>query len=182
MLKCDVCVCVLCDVDVVLLVDVLSLGCACCRSCIVLCCVCARFVQNNAMCTFKTLSCVPSKRTCHIRHERFDGTHGSVSRVHTGGRLGQTVALSVSLSSHTSLSLALLVTLCSSLFLSLSARLSFFLFSVSCRLSLFLFLSSMTMTTDGTRLWLALRARVHAPWPTPCWAHMFASCTKQLSR
>ena len=168
-----------------LLVDVLSLGCACCRSCIVLCCVCARFVQNNAMCsqnapvcTFKTLSCVPSKDT-------------SVSTAHTGafqeytrggvsGRLS--LCLSLSLSRLIRLSLALLVTLCSSLFLSLSARLSFFLFSVSCRLSLFLFLSSMTMTTDGTRLWLALRARVHAPWPTPCWANMFASCKKQLSR
>ena len=31
-----------------------------------------------------TLPCVPSKRPCHTRHRRFDGTHGSVLDVHTG--------------------------------------------------------------------------------------------------
>ena len=28
--------------------------------------------------------CVPSKRPCHTRHGRFNGTHGSVWKVHTG--------------------------------------------------------------------------------------------------
>ena len=35
------------------------------------------------VCAFKMLPCVSSKRPCHIRHGRFDGTHGSVLNVHT---------------------------------------------------------------------------------------------------
>ena len=42
------------------------------------------YIQSVPVCTFKTLPCVPSKRPCHIRHGRFDGTHGSVLKVHPG--------------------------------------------------------------------------------------------------
>ena len=76
-----------------------------------------------------------------------------------------------------------------------ASRLFFFLSSVVLFLRslslLFLFSSlsvTMTMITPPvgslcvrTSSGLALRARVHGPWPIPCWPNMFASCTKQLS-
>ena len=84
MATCDVSVCVLCGVSW-------------CCGCIVQCGVCARFVlamKKKAVCTFKTLPCVLSKRSrvCVVntlvshetrsfsRHtrERFQSTHGSV--------------------------------------------------------------------------------------------------------
>ena len=150
MSKCDVCVCVLCDVDVVLLVDVLSLGCACCRSCIVLCCVCARFVQNNAMCKVKTLPCVLSKRCRVCRQNARVTLDTGVLTAHTGafqeytrggvsGRLSLCLSLSlvsyVSLSRSTrhSLLVSLSFSICSSLFL------SFFCFLSALSLSLSVF-------------------------------------------
>ena len=71
------------------------------------------------------------KRPCHIRHGRFDGTHGSVLKVHKGASRADclSVCLSVCVSLYFSLPFSLSLTS-----LSLSRR-SLFL-SVSCRLSL----------------------------------------------
>ena len=78
---------------------------------------------------------------------------------------------------------------------SLSARHSFFLWSFL--FSYFFCLQSalcVSVLNDNdndrssswlslyTWLWLALSARVRGLWPIPCWANMFASRTKQLSR
>ena len=87
------------------------------------------YIQNAPVCTFETLPCLPSKRPCHVRHGRFDGTHGSVLKVHKGASRAD--CLSVCLSVY--------VSLCFSLFFFLSllflSRRSLFL-SVSCRPSL----------------------------------------------
>ena len=59
----------------------LSVSCACRCACSVCVSVCAcRCVWcgtlKTSVCGFKTVSCVPAKRPCHIRHGRFAGTHG----------------------------------------------------------------------------------------------------------
>ena len=59
------------------------------------CAVCALALTNNAVCTFKTLPCLPSKRPCHIRHGRFDGKHGSVLKVHMGASWADSLSVSV---------------------------------------------------------------------------------------
>ena len=69
-------------------VGVLSVSCACRCACSVCVSVCAcRCVWcgtlKTSVCGFKTVSCVPAKRPCHIRHGRFAGTHGGVLNLHT---------------------------------------------------------------------------------------------------
>ena len=125
---CNECVCVLC---VVLLCDVLWLGCACCCGCIVLCCVCARpvpllVVPFLCSCTGND-PCVPSKQPCLTWHGHFDGTNGSVLKIHTGASRAD--CLSVCLFSSLSLSLfssPSLLTRLSSLIAALPFSLSLF--------------------------------------------------------
>ena len=75
-------------------------------------------LKNASVCTSKTLPCVLSKRPCNVGHGRFEGSHGSVSKV---------VAPSLPFSLPPSLLLSpsplmcLFLSLCSSLFLSFSS-------------------------------------------------------------
>ena len=123
----------------------MNVACCCVLLCGVACwwvvvwcvCVCCfEFLRkNNAVRTFKTLPSVLSKRSCvchqnarvTVRHGRFDGTHGKVSKVHKGASRAD---------------------LCLSLFFPLSFSLSrrslFFLSLVG---SLFLFSMTMTKST-----------------------------------
>ena len=107
--------------------------------------------KNALVCIFKTLPCVPLKRPFHMRHGRFDGTHGSVLKVPhecVSGRL----SVCPSLPSYVCPSLR---SLCSSLSRSLvSVSVSL---SLSCRLSL------SVLTDDDNEYsssWLSLYTRL----------------------
>ena len=79
-------------------------------------------------------------------------------------------------------------------FSSLSLSLSLFIFLSFCSSLSFSFHFSLSPLNDDdndrssswlslyTRPCLAMSARVRGPWSAPCWANMFASCKKKLSR
>ena len=101
---------------------------ACCCGCVVLCvCALRSCTENNAVCTFKTLPCVPSKRPCHFRHKRVDGTHASVLNAHTGA---SRQSLSLSLFSLSLFSVFLSLSISSDLYLPLLLSPLFSLFSL----------------------------------------------------
>ena len=93
---------------------------------------------ETSVCRFKTPPCVPAKRACHIRHGRFDDTHGYVLNLHKEAFLNRHTHTRTNTPTHTHTrtrhkqhTTPTSFFLCSSLFPSLFSFTTLFFFSLA---------------------------------------------------